>query len=290
VHPIHPYRKAHPHSKLLTIESVIYLGFVVFLFMLLGYVTNANPGAVVLAFFPALAFGIILIILVETDHFFPTYNWFVMVGLLVIAAIMYFILPAASGLDVGTVLVMNGLLMAVALTILHSSFAHEQPVHEHTVIHQEQKEHVVHHVHHHEAPKEIDEVIHSIEDKVKALNFVIGRVYSVYHGGTDQLRNKLRIDKTWYDDFNQIDRTDIDKRKHEAIVLLQKIKARLDLLQRTEKDVLGNELAQLKNIQHDPAGNDKIITVLVKNDKDPVQRYYDGAMSFCEDALKILRA
>jgi hypothetical protein len=283
MHALHPYRKAHPHSRLLTIQATIYLVCVVLLFLLLGSVTDAHPGAVLLAFFPALAFGIILIVLIETDHFFPTYNYLVLIALLVIAGLAYFVMP--SGLDVGTVLVLNAILMTIALLVLHSSYAHEEPV---VAAHPLKEETVVHHVHHVEKPTEIVDVIHSIEDKVKALNFVIGRVYSVYHGGTDRLRNKIRIDKAWYDSFNEIDEGDIEKRKHEAIVLLQKIKARLDLLQKSERDVFGDDVEDLKNIVHDKNGKDKIIDVLVKNDKDPVEKYYDGARTFCEDALKTL--
>jgi hypothetical protein len=288
MHPIHPYRKAHPHSRLLTIESIIYLACVVALFLVLGAATNADPGAVLLAFFPALVFGVILLILIQTDHFYPLYNGLILVMLLVAASLVYFLLPQAHGIDAGTALVMNGILMGVALAVLHSSYAHEHPIIEGEPVEEVVETKVVHHVHHVEQPKEIAEYIHSIEDKVKALNFVIGRVYSVYHGGTESLRNKIRIDKTWYDTFNHVDGSDAIKQKHEAIALLKKIKARLDLLQKSEKEVFGDAVAQLKNIAHNNAGTDAIIDVLVRNDKDPVLQYYDGARTFCDEALKVL--
>jgi hypothetical protein len=143
------------------------------------------------------------------------------------------------------------------------------------------------------APKDADEietVIHSIEDKVKALNFVIGRVYSVYHGGSERLRNKIRIDKAWYAEFNTIDEKDAARRRAQAIVLVGKIKDRLELLQQSERSVFGEETDKLKNIDHEPSGKDKIIDVLIRNDKDPVRTYYDGALSFCSDAIKKLTA
>lgn len=290
MHEVHPYRKAHPHSRLLTMETIIYLGFVVFLFLLCGIVTNANPAAVLLAFFPALVFGIVLILLVETDHFHPAYNWLVLVMLLVIGAIIYFAVPSpiVQGLDTGTVLVMNAIIMSIALFIIQSSYVHEKPVLEHKIAELIEQEKPVQHTHIHiEQPQAITDVVQSIEDKIKALNFVIGRVYSVYHGGTDRMRNKIRIDKAWYDDFNQIPEADIEKRKHEAIVLLEKIKERLHLLQKTERDVFGDEVANLKNIHHD--AKQKIIDVLIKNDKDPAQQYYDGALNYCDEALKTLK-
>ncbi len=299
MHQIHPYRRAHPHSRLLTIEGILFLAFTVFLFLIVGAATNAQPGSVLLAFTPSVVFAIVLVLLVQTDHFMPTYNWFVLIGILALSAIAFVMLPAGQGLDVGTVLLLNALLMAIALTIMHSSYVHEQPiVSQHApVVHKES--HVVHHVHHEaapvqhanvQAPKEINDVIHSIEDKIKALNFVIGRVYSMYHGGSEKLRNKIRIDKRWYDEFNQIPETDLEKRRHEAIVLVQKIEARLAILQQSEREVFGEEVQALKNIQHAPTGEDSIISVLVRNDKDPVQQYYDGAQQFCKDALSVLKA
>jgi hypothetical protein len=297
----HPYRKAHPHSRLLTIEAVLFLAFVVFLFLLVGYTTNASPGAVLLGFMPSLLFGIVAIILVETDHFQPTYSWLVLVMVLVIASVVYFMVPspAVQGIDAGTMLVLNGVLMIVALFIMQNSYVHERPMsHEEIKTHQEREkhererkvEHTVHHVHHVEQPKDVTELVSSIEDKVKALNFVIGRVYSVYHGGTDRLRHKIRIDKLWYNDFTTIPEQDLEKRRHEAIVLIQKIKDRLELLQKTEREIFGDDISTIRNIGHDPAGGDKIITVLIKNDKDPVQQYYEGALSFCVEALNTLRA
>lgn len=283
MHEVQPYRRDHPHSRLLLVEAIIYEAFVIFLFMLLGFVTNADPGAVLLAFFPAFLFGVIVVILIETDHFNPTYNWFVLIMLLVVAAIIYFVLPAAQGIDAGTVLIMNAILMGAALLVLHSSYANEEPL---TVMPGESAPRVVHVHHEHASARDVQDVIHSIEDKVKALNFVIGRVYSVYHGGTDRLRNRIRVDKVWYEEFNQQgEHGDTERRRHEAIVLLSKIRDRLELLRKSERDVFGDEVSKLKNIVHDPEGGDAVIDVLIKNDKDPVKRYYDGALEFCTNAV-----
>jgi hypothetical protein len=271
----------------LSLISIIYLVAVVTFFFLVGFLTNANPGAVLLGLAPALLFGVALLILIETDQLHPTYNWFLLVGILVVASIVYYTLPAARGLDAPTVLFLDGILMAIGVLIIHFSAEREKPLvqpHAPAVQHTE-----VVHVHHLPKQQDITEYIHSIEDKVKALNFVIGRVYSVYHGGTNRMRNKIRIDKAWYDDFNQIDEQDIEKRKHEAIVLVQKIKDRLDLMQQSEREVFGNDATNIKNVARNPAGTDSVIAVLTRNDKDPVQQYYDGARTFCEEALKKLK-
>lgn len=310
MHEVKPYHTSHPHSKLLVFESLLFLAFVVFLFFLLGFVTNANATAVLLAFLPSLLFGVAIIILIQTNHFQPAYNWLVMIAFLVAFGLIFFLVqtPLVQGLDALTVLVMNAILMTVALLIMHTSYAHEKPVHEgnlHERWEEEKKPekhvHVIErvvekptqtHVHVHTPPQEeeVDAVVHSIEDKVKALNFVIGRVYSVYHGGSERLRNKIRVDKAWYADFNTIDAKDSERRRAQAIVLLGKIKDRLELLQKSEEAVFGDDVSKLKNIQHEPSGSDAIIDVLVRNDKDPVRRYYDGALSFCTDAIRKLNA
>ena len=315
MHPVHPTRKAHPHSKLLLFEAFCYLGFTIFLFLILGAATDANPAAVLLAFFPAVVFGIVLIALLQTDHFEVSYTWLAFTMLLVIAGLVYFTVPTGQGLDIATVLLMNAIIMGVGLATMHVSYAHEPVIHEHELhrhaeIHAQHRSaerdavHEHHVVHHHvtEPVKEpvkqqvkdtvvedeVATVVQSIEDKIKALNFVIGRVYSVYKGGTERLRNKIRVDKAWYEDFNVIDHKDSARRRAEALVLLGKIKDRLDVLEKSEQSVFGEEHTKLRNLARNPNGTDKVIDVLIRNDKDPAKQYYDGARSFCEDGIKKL--
>jgi len=314
MHPVHPTRKHHPHSKLLLFEAFLFLAFTIILFLVIGSVTNANPGAVLVAFMPALVFAIALIALIQTDHFEVNYTWMVFAIILVIAGILYVVTPVASGFDLGTILLMNAVLMGIALAVMHSSYTHEPTIHEHELhrhaeIHaahraaEKQPKHEVHEhhvVHHHVAKQEplpvkeeedeVSTVVHSIEDKVKALNFVIGRVYSVYKGGSERMRNRVRVDKDWYGEFNAIGAHDTKRRRAEALVLLSKIKDRLDLLEKTERDVFGEEHGSLRNLSRSADGSDTVIDVLVRNDKDPVRRYYDGARGFCEEGIKKLSA
>jgi len=131
--------------------------------------------------------------------------------------------------------------------------------------------------------------VSSIEDKSKAINAAIGRVYSVRHGGTEPLRKKIKIDATHYNEFNQLRHEVPEHRKAIAIKLLKKIKARLELLQKPEHEVFDkDDLTGLINLIKDPEGKDEIIEILVRNDKDPVDAYYKGALEFCSDALKEL--
>jgi len=37
----------------------------------------------------------------------------------------------------------------------------------------------------------------------------------------------------------------------------------------------------LKNIERDSHGREKVIDVVIRNDKDPVETYYNSAIEFC---------
>ena len=133
--------------------------------------------------------------------------------------------------------------------------------------------------------------VSSIEDKSKALNAVIGRVYSVHHGGAEPLRKKIRIDAEHYNEINELKSRPHDKRRILAIELLRKIKDKLDLMAKPEKEVFTKiEMQQLVNLEREASGYDKILDVLIRNDKDPVKQYYDGAVEFCDNALDELVA
>lgn len=131
--------------------------------------------------------------------------------------------------------------------------------------------------------------VSSIEDKSKAINAAIGRVYSVRHGGTEPVRKKIKIDAAHYNEFNELKHEKPHHRKPIAIKLLRKIKERLEVFQQPEKDVFDkDDLESFLKLDKNPDGNDKIINVLIKNDKDPIKAYYDGAINFCNDALEQL--
>ena len=58
-----------------------------------------------------------------------------------------------------------------------------------------------------------------------------------------------------------------------------------------EKEVFTKiEMQQLVNLEREASGYDKILDVLIRNDKDPVKQYYDGAVEFCDNALDELVA
>ena len=127
----------------------------------------------------------------------------------------------------------------------------------------------------------LQEYIHSIEDKSKALNFVIGRVYNKYHGGSDKIREKLRIPPDWYNEFSLIG-VGTNKISYGKLAdLITRFELQLKNFEKTEFEVFKDASDALKNLIRDPKGSDKIIDVLEHNDKDPVKSYYEGALEFC---------
>lgn len=133
--------------------------------------------------------------------------------------------------------------------------------------------------------------VSSIEDKSKAINAAIGRVYSIKHGGSEALRKKIRIDAEHYNEINELKNLPLDKRRILAIELLRKIKDKLDLLMKHENEVFEKgEMQHFTNIERDVDGDDNVLDVLIKNDKDPVKSYFEGAVEFCDEALDELVA
>ncbi|MBR9700935.1 hypothetical protein GOV11_03660 [Candidatus Woesearchaeota archaeon] len=135
--------------------------------------------------------------------------------------------------------------------------------------------------------EKLDEYVQSIEDKVKALNFVIGRVYKKNNGGTPDMRERIRILREWYNDYAESteDGDDVVRSK----ILLHKIRDRLATLEKKENQVFSKkELNRLKNIARSKEGNDTLIDVLKTNDRDPVESYHVSALEFCDKILEAL--
>jgi hypothetical protein len=135
-------------------------------------------------------------------------------------------------------------------------------------------------------PAKIEEYIQAIEDKCKALNFAIGRVYRNSNGSNPRMRERLRIPREWYNEFTQASG---EEREGMAKIVVDKIRDRLRVYGMREMDVFtATEMESLKNIQRDKHGKDLIVDVLAKNDSDPVAQTYASAVSFCDKIIKEL--
>jgi len=270
--------------KIIRVTCLISLIVWFIIIISLSIITRSDPFNTLVGLSPVLLTIIVTYILVDKYHL---ESGFLMVFPLIFTAIL-FVLGVAGllkSIDYKTLSSVNiifGLLFEAAIIIHYSMLRH-------------------HKKHEKEAPPEnkqfisleteegVKTFVSSIEDKSKAINAAIGRVYSVRRGGSQQIRKKLKIDAEHYNEFNQLREQEPDKRKITAVRLLNKIKDRLELLQKPEKEVFDkDDLEGLLNLKRDDKGKDKIIDVLINNDKDPIKAYYEGALEFCDNALKQL--
>lgn len=135
----------------------------------------------------------------------------------------------------------------------------------------------------------IQEYIASIEDKSKALNFVIGRTYNKYHGGSLELRKSINLKAEWYNELSEALQNEEKSDNLRLFMIIENIEKHLGRLKMRERDVFSpKQLESLKNLDRDLDGNDNILDVLIKNDADPVELYFKGIQEFCDTIRKEL--
>jgi hypothetical protein len=286
------------------LKRVLFEGFSIFALIVLFIIilfSALNTGAplifVILGFLPTLITIILCILIFDGTLYSMIILWlvpFILSGL-------FFLIgsgKALSGInmDVGSLVAVNIVFSVIYLAIfliivkLLSTNEHNKKVRHvdglHNALndepHHDAEHKPLHSMDHVNKPEMIKEYVSSIEDKSKALNFVIGRVYNKYHGGSKQFREKLSLKPQWYNEFSQAlnNEQHIDKKK--LLIILAHIDTQLTLMHRSERDMMNDDqLAALKNLVRDPDGTDSILEVLKKNDKDPVESYYEGAKEFC---------
>jgi hypothetical protein len=131
--------------------------------------------------------------------------------------------------------------------------------------------------------------LRSIEDKCKSINFVIGRVYGKKKGGSEKIRDILRINSDWYNSFSELAQNFQAKNSARLFLALDNIYNKLKLLEMEERDVFDKSTLSKLKLERKEDGSNKIIDVLVKNDNDPVLDYYKEAMEICTKLMDYLR-
>lgn len=129
--------------------------------------------------------------------------------------------------------------------------------------------------------------LRGIEDKCKAINFVIGRVYSDKRGASPEVRDKLKIDPEWYNEFSEITAEFKDEEKHKLQAVLHNIMDKLLQMEQKETDVVKLQIGKLPVFRK---LGDTVLEVLARNDKDPVIEYHKEAKEICEKTLKYLKS
>ncbi|PIN87163.1 hypothetical protein COV19_01065 [Candidatus Woesearchaeota archaeon CG10_big_fil_rev_8_21_14_0_10_44_13] len=130
----------------------------------------------------------------------------------------------------------------------------------------------------------LKKVVESIESNCKALNSAIGRVYRRSNGGTNLVRELIHVKSEWYNGFRYLLANHPDN--HAIYELVDKIEKRLNLLFRKEFELFGT--IQFKNLKRDSSGSSRIIDVLIMNDNDPVQTYFENALMACGDVKQMI--
>lgn len=274
-HPSHPdnhhYREHHPHARNIHHMLIVFLVVVAILLFLFGTLTNAPFGNVVLGFAPSIIFGMIAITLLHHDHFDIRYLALSLIAVLIIFGVL--IGSLAPSIDLVSILGMNLILGVVALVVVAQSF-HRDPNDQTVELVAEQQE--------------FPEIIRSVEDRCKALNFSIGRVYSVHNGATAGMRTKIKIPSDWY---NELSSALESPEENQNIILgaLEKIKRRLELLDESEKKVFSDaEVSRLKKLERQNDGSSRVIEVLSINDGDPVEQFVVSALEHVTLAIERL--
>lgn len=262
-------RRKNAHLDFFEATSGLVLLLVLVLVVAVAAIGDFNIFFVFIGFFPTI---LTIIISLSLHEHYAKHKQILWLLPLIIVGASYYIGMATPSIydqfDVGMLTGVNMILSITYVLIVFSGFIKEKQIKEVR------------------APKEptkqtLQDYVHSIEDKSKALNFAVGRVYNKYHGGTNEIREKLRIPAEWYNEFSLIgvgtDTIDIEK----LTDLITRFELQLKNFNKTEAELFKDKVKSLKNLIHDPQGNDKILDVLDHNDKDPVKSYYDGALDFC---------
>lgn len=282
-HTAQPKKRAaytHVDKVLMAFASLLYLAVVAFL----SIQTN-QVFAVILGTSPTLAYLIINFSFLKTMEEKHLMVWLLPMPLVVVFALVFSMnLPLLNGVDWQTLTGVNLVMSYVfAALIVFIGSPHKprrtMPARPSSALSPNKP--VI-------TQKTFGENLKSIEDKCKAINFVIGRVYSDKKGGSKQLREKIKFDRKWYNTFTEITKEFSSERKKELVGVLHNILERLKVLRKKENEVFRLEAKPFITLQRDKTGNDTILEVLKKNDTDPVMTYYNSALEVGEAVLRYL--
>jgi len=258
------------------VALVIYLAIV----LVIGFAAKATFTQLIFGFLPSIIF---MIIIYSSYHILERKLLWLMPVVLGIFFIGFGFLntPIISSMEFLLLALVNLIISYVILVYLHNA--------------KEIKKAHAHHPHYYtphvkEAPKAepkpttVQENMQSIVANCKALNHVIGRVYTKRNGGSDVLRQRIRIPPEVYHDIE----TNLKKKNIGRVKeLLDYLQMKIDLFRHQEKAIFGS--IKLKNLRRDEHGMNTIEQVLIHNDSDPVHTYLQSirhSVKFIEKDIK----
>lgn len=261
----HPLRKDHDHHMAVLRMSGVYLLAIIFLAFLLGIMTDAPFGIVMLAFAPSYILALSVIGFAHDDHLDLRHLILVLIVLLIVVGV--WLNFASANAEVFALMFLNLLLGAIFIFTLQQSYAHYHEPKLPGVVHETKPD-----------ERELSGLFTDIEDRSKSLNTAIGRTYSVYKGATPGMREKIKIPSSLYSELNA------DKKYSILRDHLTEISARLALLKEKESEVF--TAAEHKKLNRDKKIS--IIDALANNEGEGILQTHASAITYVQQALKKL--
>ena len=137
--------------------------------------------------------------------------------------------------------------------------------------------------------KPMSVTIRGIEDKSKALNFAIGRVYSAKRGGSKEIRQMIGIPKELYNAFSDLVHDDDIVDAEKLLTVVSQISHRLSQMKKKESSLFDLNEAKIE-VERAEDGSDTVLEVLARNDKDPVEEYHAEAQEVCKQVIQYLKS
>lgn len=261
----HPLRAHHEHHHLLHQITGFFLLFVFFIATLVGLLSDAPFGNVLLGFAPSIILALSVLGIASQDHLDIRYLVLALLATLVIAAI--FFIQVIPGADVAAIISLNLIFGGLLILLLRQSYAHYE-----SDMGGEVAEVAA-------DTRDLGSLFADIEERAKQLNTAIGRVYSVYKGATAGMREKIKVQSALYGEL------DVEKKPTSLHDIVDQIHSRLQLLEQKESEVFTE--AEYRNLNREK--NISVLQALAKSEGDGILQAHAAAVSYANKALDQLR-
>ncbi|MFT4312588.1 MAG: hypothetical protein ACMXYF_05155 [Candidatus Woesearchaeota archaeon] len=124
--------------------------------------------------------------------------------------------------------------------------------------------------------EDVPKHLHTVEEKCKSLNAIIGYVFQDKNGGSEKIRSRLNIPRDFYNALT-----------HEgSLPALEGIYEKLLLLELPEKALFS---LRRTTLVRDQDGNDSMVEILANNHNDPVRQIFMETKDLCKRLIEFLR-